>query len=121
MNNKIELLDNDIISVKKIGDQTAESLSETVAKINQLARDLRAQHKPVLILADARHEGKMNDEARQMAAKIGKDLDYDKSATFGSSLFQENVRKLMITATHLDAKVANFETREEALEWLLRS
>ncbi len=120
MRNKVELLDNDIIYVQKIGDQTEQSLFELIGKINHLAAGLRAQKKPVLILSNASAEGKMDAKARKMAAKIGKDLAYDKSATFGSSEYLYNLRELMIIATQLNQKVANFKTEAEAVAWLLK-
>lgn len=118
--NKVSLLQNDVIYVEKVGDQTQDSLIELFRKISKLATNLRAQNKRVLILSNAANEGTMDIHARQTAAKIGSELDYDKSATYGSSVFLKNLRKYMIEATKLDQKVANFATREEAEVWLMK-
>lgn len=120
MQNKVELIDNDIIYVQKVGDQTERSLFELIGKINQLSTELRAQNKRVLILSNSQKEGTMDVNALKLAAKIGKDMDYDKSATYGSSPYLHKVREDMINVTQLNQKVANFVTREEALAWLLR-
>src|SRR5258706_15188139 len=118
--NNVELLDNDVIYVQKIGDQTQKSMMELFKKISQISSELRAQKKRVLILSNAEEEGKMDVPAKQTAANIGSKLDYDKSATYGSSLFLSKLRKFMIEATKLDQKVANFATRKQAMEWLLK-
>ena len=121
MQNKVELLDKGFIYVEKVGDQTAESMANLFSQIKNLASQLRAANKPVLILSNAYREGKTDIKGREMAAEIGKTLDYDKSATYGASLFLKNERKLMIKATQLSSKVANFATRQEAEEWLIQS
>ncbi|HSE61100.1 MAG TPA: STAS/SEC14 domain-containing protein [Candidatus Saccharimonadales bacterium] len=120
MGNTVQRLENDIIYVQKVGNQTNESMTALFAEIKVLASQLRHEDKPVLILSDASQEGSMDLGGRQAAAKIGKDLDYDRSATFGAALFLENTRKLMIRATDLDAKVRNFATRHEAEQWLMK-
>jgi len=121
MHTIVRRLPNNLIYVQKIGDQTEESMVQLFQKITDLARELRAEGKPVLILSDVSQEGAMNVEARQVAAKIGKQLDYDKSATYGARLVLETTRKLMIEATKLETKVRNFETRAEAEAWLLQN
>ena len=117
--NKVELLENNIIYVEKVGDQTAESMTDLFTKIKQYAASLRSERKPVFILSNASQEGSMDIPARKVAAEIGKELDYDKSATYGAAFYLQEVRKLMVEATKLEEKVANFKTKEEAIEWLL--
>lgn len=120
MRNKVELLKNNIIFVQKVGDQTEESMRDLFEKISKLAADLRAQNKSVLVLSDARKEGKMNINARKLAIKIGGKLDYDKSASYGSSAYLHSLRELMARATDLEEKVTSFKTRKEAETWLLQ-
>ena len=120
MKNHVTLLDNDIIYVEKIGDQTAASMRELFAAVMQLGTQLRAENKPVLVLSNASQEGKTDVEGHKVSAEIGKTWDFDKSATYGSSAYLEVVRNWQIEATQLDQKVANFKTREEALAWLLK-
>ena len=120
MQNKVELIEGDIIYVEKVGNQTIESMSELYEKVAQLSRQLRARRKPVLVLSNAEDEGEMDIGTRQYVAKIGKELDYDKSATYGLTVYRHEVRELMISATQLGGKVANFKSRPEALKWLLQ-
>jgi len=121
MSNKVKRLQDDLIYVEKVGDQTEESMVDLLTRIQVIAAELRADGKPVLILSNATQEGKMDIRARQTAAKIGKELDYDKSATYGAAAFLKLTRELMIQATQLNNKVKNFKTRKEAEDWLLRS
>jgi hypothetical protein len=118
MQNTVKLLDDGIIYVEKFGDQTELSLFELTGRISLLATELRKQDKPVLILTNATAEGTMDKSAIAVATKIGQELDYDKSASYGAPGFLHVLRENLITEAKLDAKVANFVTREEALAWL---
>jgi hypothetical protein len=118
MGNSVKLLDSGIIYVVKVGTQTEQSMSELMEEVGQLAAKLRSQNKPVLILSNASREGSMDPSAIEMATKVGVDLDYDKSATYGSSAFLHHLRQHLISEARLDAKVANFATRRQAIEWL---
>ncbi len=120
MKNIVKLLESDVIYVQKAGSQTQQSMMELFSAISKLAIELRARDKRVLILSNAEKEESMNGQTRKIAAAIGRDLDYDKSATYGATRYMDTVRGLMIKAIALDEKVADFETREEALEWLTR-
>ena len=120
MQNIAKRLPNDIIYVEKVGNQTEVSMRQLYDVIRELAKTLRAEGKPVLILSNARNEGKMDLGARKLAVQIGKQLDYDKSATYEASAYLHSLRNIMIKATQLNTKVANFRTREEAETWLLR-
>ena len=120
MQNRVELLSTGIIYVEKIGDQTEQSMFEMLGKINQFIAQLRAAKKPVLILSNAKAEGKMDMSAIALATKIGTDMDYDKSATYGSSAFLHALREHLISEAQLNQKVANFKTKKEALAWLTK-
>ena len=121
MQNVVKLLDKDIIYVQKVGSQTERSMLDLFAQINELVDSLRTRNKPVLILSDSTKEGVMDDGAREIATRIGTNLDYDKSATYGSTPFIFEMRKRMIAESGLGHKVADFKTRQGALSWLLES
>lgn len=118
MQNKIELLDNGIIYIQKIGPQSSEATAELFQKMEELAAGLRRQKRPVLVLTNSELEGKMDMDARKLASTYGAKLDFDRSAAFGHSDYLRTVRHLMITATGMHAKIANFASRSEAEEWL---
>ncbi len=119
MNNLVKFLDNDIIYVEKAGDQTPQSMLDLFGEISKLASQLRRQEKRVLILSNAEKETKMDAKTQEIAAAIGKDLDYDKSATYGVTHYMEAMRANLIHEAQLDTKVANFKTKHEAADWLL--
>ncbi len=120
MENVVKRLPNNMIYVEKVGDQTGESMRALFGEIIKIGLALRAEGKPVLVLSNATHEGKTDIDGRKVGAEIGKTWDFDKSATYGSSQFLHNMRDLMVEATSLDQKVANFETRQQAQAWLLQ-
>ena len=119
MHNKVELLDTGIIYVEKAGNQSESSLLALYEKINEFVIGLRAQDKPVLILSNLEKESAMSPKVIKTAIKVGLELDYDKSATFGSSTYLRNLRQLLVRGTQMDQKVANFKTKKEAVTWLL--
>ena len=120
MKNIVELIEHDIIYVEKAGDQTPQSMLDLFMEISKRAVELRVVHKPVLILSNGQKEAKMDPQTRKIAAAIGKDLNYDKSATYGSPAHIHAMREHMISEAKLDQKVANFQTRQEAIDWLLQ-
>lgn len=119
MDNRVTLIDHDIIYVEKMGDQTVQSMRALCTRIGELAAELRAQDKAVLILSNASREQHMSKAVRDIVIAIGHTLDFDRSATFTSSKRLHSVRDLMIRVNGLDQKVANFKTEDEALAWLL--
>ena len=118
--NSVKLLTSGIIQVKKVGDQTEDSMRRLWNDVEALSKQVRGQGQRVLILSDATEEGLMDYDARNVSAIIGAQLDYDKSASYGASKRLHAVRDMMVRAEKLDEKVANFETREEAIAWLLK-
>jgi hypothetical protein len=119
MHNRVELLYDEFIYVEKIGDQTEATMLDLYARVQQFATELRKQNKPVLILSNAEQEGKTDEAGRRVAIRIGKELDFDKSATYTSSTYLHSLRDVMTKAIELDQKVATFGTRAEAAAWLL--
>ena len=119
MQNKVELLHDQFIYVEKVGDQTKATMLDLFERVGKLAAELRAQGKDVLILSNAEREGKTDEAGHKVAVMIGKELDFDKSATYTSSEFLHSARDVMVQANDLDQKVATFATRAEAIAWLL--
>jgi hypothetical protein len=119
MQNKVGLIEHDIIYVEKIGDQTAESMTALYEAVQKFAAKVRAQGEPVLILSNSAQEGASDPGALETIAKWSNLLDFDKSATYGSSRVQRVTRDNMISMEGLATKVANFDNRENAVQWLL--
>ena len=119
MPNVVKLLDEDIIYVEKVGRQTEETMFQLAGQINQLVAELREREQTVLILSNTEQESIMDEKTIAMATKIGTDMDYDKSATYGASAGLHKQREQIAEEADLHSKVANFATREEAIDWLL--
>jgi len=119
MANQVGLIENDIIYVEKVGDQTAESMTALYDAVERFAAEIRAHGEPVLVLSNAEREGKNDAGALEVISTRGRTLDFDKSATYGSSEKQRIARDHMISMEGLAAKVANFDNRENAMQWLL--
>jgi hypothetical protein len=117
--NKVEMLHGEFIYVEKVGDQTEATMMDLYMRVKKLAAELRKQGKPVLILSNAERQGATDEAGQKAAVLIGKELDFDKSATYTSSEYLHNLRDVMAKAIELDQKVANFDTRAEAAAWLM--
>lgn len=118
--NKVELLASGIICVEKAGPQNKETLGELGAALDAMIDKLRARGQKVLILVDGRQEQDMDMDGWEKAYRIGLTLDFDRSAIFGNSLKVRRKRQYISQETGLSDRVATFETREEAIAWLLR-
>ena len=116
--NSVKLLKNDIIYVEKKGQQTAESMLRLHAEINTYIEQLRKDDKPVLILSNAAEDNMDDPGAQAVAKRLGKEMDFDQSATYGHSPYLVELRRHMMEAANLGDKIGDFHTREEAEAWL---
>jgi hypothetical protein len=119
--NSVTILDNGIIFVCKVDNQDEQTLTDLATKVENCSKELRKEGKRVLILTDATKQGTTTLSGWSKGIKIGMDLDYDKSATFGTSEKVTNMRALLEDESALTLKVADFKNKDDAMNWLLSS
>ena len=111
--NKTSLIENNIISVVAIGEQTDE-IAEKQREINQkLAGQVAGQ---INYLVDLNNCGKNSPKARKIWSDLCEDKGTDKVAVFGmhpvAKVIAAFVMKISTKEMHF------FNTREEAVSWL---
>lgn len=114
MQNKVELLTNGIIYVERSGNPAEPLLTELFRQAATLVVQLRKQGKPVLILANNTRDTLVSPRVTAFLLQ----LDFDKAAAYGTPKRLNNLRDLMLRANGLEEKVASFQSRDEALQWL---
>lgn len=117
---QIEIIENDIIFVTKIGNQNSSTINLFRKEIEVIAKKLRLANKPVLILIDSTKEGETSTRGWKALDKVGKDMDYDKSATYGLTMETRKIRQKILHDIGHKQKIADFGTKAQALKWLLK-
>lgn len=100
------------------GDQTDQTMSETLAELYKLANKLRKAGKEVYGVVDLSALGNMTPSARKMATEAVRNFPYDKAAIFGGSTFNKSLVSLVLLAAGKSRKIKMFVTEAEALKWL---
>lgn len=120
MPNKVFINKENTIEFNVIGDQTVETIHEMTAIAVELIKELEKQGRPILILDDLTEMGHTDTAARKAVADAAKVLKYDKIAMFSNAgMFMRYGTNLMIQAIGKGEQIKYFESREEAMDWLL--
>jgi UDP-N-acetylmuramyl pentapeptide synthase len=120
MVNKVYLDQDGLLQIWVIGDQSAESVREMGEKLAFYTRQLREQHKPVLILDNLIKMGETSSEARKEVARLTKTLDFDRAVMVGDgSLVMRYGTNLMLRAIGR-SNTRYFNAMESARKWLLQ-
>lgn len=99
------------------GDQTSESIIQFKEETDNDIAWLKTEKRPVLMLIDVTELKKISSPARQAAVSLMGNTG-DKLAVVGASLFLRAMAKLVATALGLQTKISNFDTHEDARNWL---
>lgn len=113
-------LDNDIIVIKVVGDQTTDSVAAMGKALYNLIAERRAVNKRVLVLDVLLDMKKVPPEARDEVVKIAKTAKYDKAAMLGRGTVLRLGANLLLRAVGKGSKARYFEDYEAALAWLRR-
>jgi len=120
MVNKVYVDSDGLLQIWVVGDQTAETVREMGEKLTVYARQLRSEHKPVLVLDNLIKMGNTTSEARSEVARIAKTLDFDRAVMVGSSsLLMRYGTNLMLKAIGR-GNTRYFSDLAAAKRWLQR-
>lgn len=117
-NNSLHVLPEGVIELTQTGHQTAESVSQFQAQIDDMTTDLHAQGKKVLILVDLSGVTGQEPEVLGLARDRLKG-DYDALALVGNAMPVRMIVNWLVHAAGNDKRLRSFENRDEALAWLL--
>lgn len=118
MSNILHIREGGIIYKAYVGDQDAYSIRKLWKDLAGLVSQMKQQAHPVLVLVDLSKLGKATLSARKTELELIKNVDFDRAAVFGVSLFNRNLAKVLVTASGRGYKIKFFNGEKEAIEWL---
>lgn len=108
-----------IVCVALVGDQSYQTIDQLCQQTLRLVEQLKLQHKPLLGLVDLSRQTGFSTGSNRAALESLDKIDYDRVALVtGNPLFGDLARKI-IRALGKDDRTKFFETRDEAVPWLL--
>ena len=117
--NKIFINKDDLVEIELFGNQDLATIESLVAQVRALTDQLKKKGKSLRLIANMSQLGAGTARMRRYAAEQLKSLPLDRFALYGGSPFMRNVSKFIIVAAGKGHTVKTFNTREEALGWLL--
>lgn len=120
MSNRVYINSDNIIEIEVIGDQTVASVELMGRQIDRLITQMKAVGKPCLLLDNLLQIGRVKPDARRMVVELAKRLDYDRAAMLGQGGMMRFGANLMLRATGKAYKLRYFDSREDAVKWLLQ-
>jgi len=118
-NNTITLDPRGFIYQVYLGNQNYESVNQARLSTLPLISQLRAQNKPVLILADIREVKSIDAGSRIAGLEVFKNLDFDRYAVFVGSVYLKFVVKFVVSMSGRKEQVGIFDKETEAVDFLL--
>jgi UDP-N-acetylmuramyl pentapeptide synthase len=116
--NRVFIAAGDIIEIKVVGSQTAESVHSMVDEVMRLSAKLEKAGKPIIVLDDLRNMGDVTPEGRKAVVHFAKVLEYNKLAMVGKGSILRLGANLMLHATGRAHKARYFEDYDAAVAWL---
>ena len=119
MNNKVFINKSELIEQMYVGDQTGDSVDQTLVKrTNPLIAQLKQRRKRILVLINLTKIGTPNASARLVAVNALKQLEYEKIAVYTDNLYIKYVAGFVIKASGRFNDVRTFDDRRNAIKWL---
>lgn len=117
--NSVQLHSDGYVEVILVGDQNFQTIEESGLQCKELIGRLDYEHKPLLGLIDLSREKNFSTGANKATMQVMSDINYDRIAMFGGNKLLNEVAELITKALGKDDHTRIFETREEAVAWLL--
>lgn len=117
--NSVTLDPQGIVAVKLVGKQDFLSMEDVGKECNRLAETLHARNKPVLGLVDFTDDPNFDAGTNKAVLKALEEIPYDKAALFGTNELIAAAARAVLLALGKGKQTKIFQTREEALAWLL--
>lgn len=107
-----------IIEVSLEGDQTGESILQSVKDAKIHADTLKSRGRPIILLFDFGKLGKMNVEARRQAVKSLDLIDYHKMAGINANFITAFITNSVARVNGNLYRNRHFKNRQQAEKWL---
>ncbi|HSW66243.1 MAG TPA: STAS/SEC14 domain-containing protein [Bacillota bacterium] len=117
MGNRV-FLNQDIIEIMVVGDQTVASVERMGRDTSRLLAEQRQAGKSCLVLDNVLEIGQVGVDARKLVVDLARRFDYDRLALLGKGSLLRLGANLMLRATGKAYKMRYFDDRAAALKWL---
>ncbi len=115
--NKVFINPAGFIEIIVVGDQTADTFNDLYEQAIALIPEMNKQGKPVRGLVDLTDEGNFTISSNKAALQLMEKVNYDKLALCNAPL--PEIVKAVIMAIGKNDKTKLFDTRAQAIVWLL--
>jgi hypothetical protein len=120
MSNKVTSHPN-YVEVVLVGDQTGSVTRQTIDEALVGIAKLEADHKAILVLADARQAGRTHLDTFEETVKAVAGHDFDRVAMFGPpGSLSEKLMNAMVRGLGEQRRLRYFTNRKQAEDWLLQ-
>jgi hypothetical protein len=117
--NSVSLHPAGYVQVRLVGKQDYMSVDAVAAECKKFAQQLTGEGRPIIGLVDASEDLGFNTGTNKAVLRALEEITYDRVAIFGTHKILAEVTKAVIAALGKDDRTKIFDTREEALAWLL--
>jgi len=107
------------VLIQFVGDQNYQTVDELCREVLKFVDRLQGEHKPLLGLVDLSRQTGFNTGSNKAALESLSKVNYDKAALVSDNDLFAGLAKMIIKALGKDDRTKFFETREEAVAWLL--
>lgn len=108
------------IEIRFIGDQSEEKVRSVAEQAMTAAQEFINNDEWVRVLVDLSDQGNTTNESRRASKEAYNYGAYDKIAIIGFNKFLKNFINTVIATSGRQSSVKLFDTKEKALEWLLK-
>ena len=119
--NRTRRLAGGIIEQSYSGDQTAASVEEGIAALQQILPKVGGSIKPARILLDLTFLGKTSAEARAAGARGIETIPIRRVAMYGTNLYNQVMVNLIFKASAKARRFRAFDNRAKAMAWLKKA
>ena len=117
--NTVTLESEDYVLVKLVGKQDYMTMDAVAKSCKAIGAELTMHSKPLIGLVDFTEDKGFTTGTNKAVMKALEEIPYDRIAMFGTNAVLSEVTKAVIAALGKGDRTKVFETREEALAWLL--
>lgn len=121
MENEVFINKHGMIEIKVRGDQTVEAVQAMGDEAMRLASQLRRAKKRVLILDNLLEMGDVPIQATTRVMELVRSSHYERLAMLGSGQLIKIGANLIFHAAGRGSRVRYFDSRTEAIHWLLET
>ncbi len=117
--NQVSLAPEGFVEVRLLGDQSFQTIEAVGKSCRPFIDKLNYEHRPILGLIDLTEDSSINPGTNKAALELLESIPYKRAALFGASRIIAEITRALIAALGKGGYTKVFDTREEAVAWLV--